>query len=866
VRQSLGAIASRPSFRVWLLTGTLLVAAMLLFATFLRTQPGPTGLVIPWPVLALAFAVVELKVVDVHFKRETHSFSLSELPAVVGFFFVAPGDYLLAVLAGTSAALLLGSQQRLIKTAFNLANYLFVATVSLTIVNAFADVNAPAGVPTWIAAFAATSTAAVVSAVSIALVITLSGGAPQFEKLPEMIRFGVMVSLANTSLALLGVAILRFSPVHLWLLVLPLVIVFVAYQAYLSEREKHERLELLYESSRILQHSPELDSALIALLDHAREMFRAEVAEIVLYPRDETGNALRVSSRQDRPPETMVPVGDLAEDAMYRQVRTASGAFFFQPPGEHRVHQGMASPLRGETDLIGSFYVANRLTEGTSFRADDLPLLETLANQVAVALENGHLEQSLSELSTLKEQLRYQAYHDPLTGLPNRSLFLERVTERAASSRPGHRPAVLFLDLDDFKVVNDTLGHRAGDVLLVEVADRIRGVLRSEDVAARLGGDEFAILLDDGPDLKVALSVATRLVEAMRVAFIIDDNELQIGASVGVASGRLGTETAEELLRNADVAMYTAKAAGKNQNAVFEPTMHGAIVARHELSAELSRSLGRGELLLLYQPIVDLQTGLATGAEALVRWRHPSRGLVGPDEFIPIAEETGIIVALGTWVVREACREAAAWIAAGASPNLSITVNLAAQQLQEVGFVDGLAAVLAETGLAPERLVLEMTETVMFRDAATTISRLERLRALGVRIAIDDFGTGYSSLGYLRRFPVDIIKIAREFIGHTEDAEDWTFAAAIVAIGRALNKVIVAEGIENDAQRAHLRDLGCDLGQGFLFARPLGPAEARAFLELPAGEGRPAVAGAVRMEAGRPSLLQRADLGRVDAG
>jgi diguanylate cyclase (GGDEF)-like protein len=474
--------------------------------------------------------------------------------------------------------------------------------------------------------------------------------------------------------------------------------------------------------------------------------------------------------------------------------------------------------------LIGEMTVANRLTEGTSFLGDDLRLLEMVANQAAAALENGQLEQSLSELSRLKEQLRHQAYHDSLTGLPNRALFTEQVDIRLARSgvEPGGPiPVVLFLDLDDFKVVNDTLGHAAGDRLLADVAARLRTVLRSDDVAARLGGDEFAVLLDDDLGLSESEAVGHRIIESMRAAFTIDGQETTVGASIGIAAARLGTEQADELLRNADVAMYTAKSSGKNRVSVFEPTMHAAIVERHALSAELARSLGQGELAVYYQPIVSLPGAKVTGVEALVRWRHPVRGLIGPSEFVHLAEETGMILQLGRWVLSEACRQAAAWSALGSTAEpLTMSVNLSAQQLQEPTFVNDLKAILVATGLTPWQLVLEMTETVMFHDTATTISRLEAIRELGVRIAIDDFGTGYSSLGYLRRFQVDILKIAREFIGPAESEEDWAFAGAIVALGRTLGLTIIAEGIEEPGQFRRLHELGCEYGQGYLLSRP----------------------------------------------
>lgn len=813
-----------PSMRIWIFTAGLAAIAVMIHATQLMGRPTPpSAILLPWPLVAVGFAAAELKVVQVHFRRETHSFSLSEFPAVIGFFCLAPTDYLIAVVAGSAVAFLIGGRQRIEKLLFNLANFALVAAVELTVLYTFAGMTGVPHVRDWLAAFAATLTATVLSALTIATVITISGGAPQFEKLPEMVKFGSMVAFANTSLALLAVSILWTDPALLWLLVLPLVIVYLAYQAYVSEREKHERLELLYQSSRILQHSPELDSTLVALLGHARAMFRAEVAEVILYPRASDMEALRTTSRHDGEPEVMVPVPDPRHDRIHQRIRAAPGPFFLPPElGAADDRSDMVGPLRGESDLIGSLRISHRLTAGPTFTDDDLRLLETLANQAAVALENGHLEQSLAELSRLKEELRFQAHHDPLTGLANRTLFLDRVQERLDGNDADAMPVLLFLDLDDFKVVNDTMGHAAGDRLLVGMAERLRDVLRPTDVAARLGGDEFGVLLDDGPELSHAVTVADRIIDVLRSPFPIEGQDITVGASIGVAAGGVGSLGAAELLRNADVAMYTAKGAGKNRVSVFEPTMHAAIVERHALSAELSRSLGRGELVVYFQPIVALRSSLVTGFEALVRWRHPTRGLVSPAGFISLAEETGIIRALGRYVLVEACTQAAKWhdVDPGSAP-LTVAVNLSAQQLQEPGFIDDVREILEGSGIAPEQLLLEMTETVMFHDTSTTLARLDAIRELGVRIAIDDFGTGYSSLGYLRRFRVDVLKIAREFVGPADRSEDWAFAGAIIGLGRTLGLTVVAEGIETMGQLERLQDLGCEYGQGYLFARPV---------------------------------------------
>jgi len=802
------------------------LAAFAVYVSILARQgPANQPFAIPWPVLALAFFLAELRVVDVHFRREKHSFSLSEFPAVLGLFLLSPHDYFLAMLIGSGSALIYFRQGPL-KFAFNLSNFAISAAITLTVFHLLAS---PTGAPTvedWIAAFAATFMATVVIAVTIATAISLSGGAPQFQKLPEMIQFGALVAVANTSLALLAVSILWLDPRLLWLLLVPLATVFLAYRAYLSEREKGERLEFLYQSGRILQHSPELDSAIVALLEHARTMYRAERAEILLYPRSAEGHALLTTTAEDQAATAMVPVTIAPDDPIQRRIKTEAHAFFHVPSlmdDDHDgIRQAMIAPLRSEAGTIGSILIGNRLTQGTSFTEDDLRLLDTLANQAAAALENGQLEQSLAELSRLKEELRHQAYHDPLTGLANRSLFTDQVNARILTPGPGLLPVVLFIDLDDFKVVNDSLGHVAGDRLLVAVADRVRNCVRSGDVAARLGGDEFAILLDDVADLNRTLSVCKRLLEVLKVPVQIEGQELSISASIGIAAGRDELDRADDLLRNADVAMYTAKAQGKSQYAVFEPTLHAAIIERHALSSELSRGVGRGELLVYYQPIVTLETGRIHGVEALVRWRHPTRGIVGPDEFIPLAEESGTILALGRWVLTEACREVASWrdIWPDAS-SLVLTINLSAAQLQQQDFVDELRGILADTGFPADNLVLELTETAMFHDTHTTIARLQALRQLGIRIAIDDFGTGYSSLGYLRRFQVDILKIARDFIGSADGgSEDWAFAHAIVALGRTLDLRIVAEGIEQAGQLQRLRDLGCEFGQGFLFARP----------------------------------------------
>ncbi|MCU0625843.1 MAG: EAL domain-containing protein [Gemmatimonadaceae bacterium] len=448
--------------------------------------------------------------------------------------------------------------------------------------------------------------------------------------------------------------------------------------------------------------------------------------------------------------------------------------------------------------------------------------------------------QDITERRALEAQLTWQAYHDPLTNLANRTLFRDRVERAlaAAHDQPGS-VAVLFLDLDNFKTVNDSLGHAAGDQLLFEVARRLLHATRGCDIVARLGGDEFAILLDRVRTAGETTIVAERVLHAMQAPVLLEGREVIVGASVGIvrAETQLG---ADELLRDADVAMYDAKQAGKNRYACFEPRMHVRAVERMRLEADLRVAIDAAEFTLVYQPVVRIETGRPVTLEALVRWRHPALGAITPDVFIPIAEETGLIVPLGRWILGEACRTAVRWNAMpGLLDPIGVSVNVSPRQLEEPSIVTTVREVLRETGLAPSLLTLEITETGFVGTDGEMPARLRELKALGVSLAIDDFGTGYSSLGYIQHLPVDVIKIDRLFIEGLKrgSGHEAALARTIVGLGQSLGLRTVAEGIETDAQRAILSEFGCALGQGYLFARPLGTDEILAWLvralELP---------------------------------
>lgn len=427
----------------------------------------------------------------------------------------------------------------------------------------------------------------------------------------------------------------------------------------------------------------------------------------------------------------------------------------------------------------------------------------------------------VTEQSVIKQQYMHQAFHDPLTDLANRSLFLYQVGHALArGSRHGQPITILFLDLDNFKTVNDSLGHAAGDRLLVDAARRLASCVRDSDLIARLGGDEFAVLIEDAPDVADVLAVADRIAAALAKPFQLGGKEVFVSASIGISRTSRG-ETSDELVRNADVAMYVAKTRGKGTHVMFEPEMHTAALERLVVEADLRAAIEREEFLLQYQPIVQLSTGEIIGAEALVRWTCRERGTVPPAVFIPIAEETGLIVQIGRLVLRRACRMAAQWEAERGYP-MRITVNLSGRQLQETVIIDDVRAALEESGLDPSHLVLEITESMLMHNTEMSMSRLTALKALGVSLAIDDFGTGYSSLSYLQRYPIDILKIDKAFVDVIDKGgEGPVLASAIVALGETLRMNTVAEGIETEAQRGQLLQLGCELGQGFLFAPPL---------------------------------------------
>ena len=453
----------------------------------------------------------------------------------------------------------------------------------------------------------------------------------------------------------------------------------------------------------------------------------------------------------------------------------------------------------------------------------------------------------ITERKRAEEQVKHLAFHDPLTNLPNRLLFSDRLTLAVAQAhRHAQKLAVLFLDLDRFKIINDSLGHSVGDELLRQVAERIQEYVREGDTVARLGGDEFTLLVPGINAEEDAAKIARKICDAIHDPFWIDGRELFVTTSMGVAVYPSDGHDAETLVRNADSAMYRAKEQGRDNYQLYTPAMNAKAVERLSLESRLRQAVANDELELHFQPFFDLKTTKVLGAEALLRWRHPELGLIPPGEFIPIAELSGLIVPIGEWVLRTACAEARKWHEKGFS-GLTVSVNLSSRQFQQADLVSQVTSALADTGLEPDKLDLEITESNAMQNAEHSINTLGRLKKQGVRISMDDFGTGYSSLNYLKRFPIDRIKLDQSFVRDLPgDKDDAAIAMAVIAMGRSLELVVIAEGVETEEQLEFLKDRDCDQLQGFLFSRPLPPDDFATFLE-----DRRASAGTVRAPAAR---------------
>ena len=601
-------------------------------------------------------------------------------------------------------------------------------------------------------------------------------------------------------------------------------------QLLASLRERQTLLERLSRIQRSISSRQPLNDVLDAIVAGAAELLGEDIVGLRLLDPDDPGFMVMASAlgvpEQLWAATVRQPVGQgIGGKAILenRLVHTSSYPTVDRPlPGfaADGILAAMACPVRQGTAAVGSLVVATRRPNRT-YSPSEQEALTAFAEHVSLALNDA---QSVAALHRAVDEATQQSLHDSLTGMPNRALFLDRLAHAGErSARQAGSPfTVLFIDVDDFKVVNDSLGHLVGDRLLTAVAGRIAGNLRIQDTVARLGGDEFAVLLEDA-DREHAMAAADRILRGLSTPFDLPGGQtVHVSASIGLVTSTGAGDSAEEVLRDADVAMYRAKGEGKRRYVVFEPAMRDRLQARTELESELRRALLGEQFTVHYQPVVDAGTGTVVSTEALLRWEHPRRGLVSPSEFVPLAEDTGLIVAIGSYVLREACRQTALWRRTPELSGLTVSVNLSPRQLQEPSLLDDVRDALSAAGLPACALVLEITENLLVRDVEQAANRLNSLKALGVRLAVDDFGTGYSSLSYLSRLPVDILKVDKAFVaGIAHEDSAGKLAWAVLALAASLDLETVAEGVETPEQVASLLAQGCTRLQGFLFSRPV---------------------------------------------
>jgi diguanylate cyclase (GGDEF)-like protein len=817
---------------VWWLVAVMAGSSAILMATRLMWLR-PTGVHphVPWWVLIPIFGAAEVFVVLLRSRRGAHSISLSEIPLIIGLAFVWPVGVVLARMIGGGVAIAVHRRQRGVKFAFNLAHFALESTVAVVVFHTILGRSDPGSPIGWFAAFAVTLLLDLLGAATITAAISMSQGGYERGMLTETARDGAGAAVASTSLALVALLVLERDPRAIGLLAVVAAILHMAYRAYSGLGESHSRMELLYGFTTQVGESVQIDAVQQAVLAEAREALNATSASLVV--REEL-TTRRVTLGGD----------DVVSEAVDEEAPWWAGALDGLPVVQSRRPQqrrpgdteGLAVPLSRSGQNVGCLMVEGHVDDVSTFDTDDLRLLETLANHASISLEKTHL---VEELRQRAQEQSHDARHDPLTGLPNRRWFVEIVDE--ALRRPDASAAVMLVDLDRFKEVNDTLGHHVGDELLRHVGRRLSQALGDAGTIARLGGDEFAAFVPGVESATAALESTQALLRSLHEPVMLGDLEIDVRASIGVSIFPDHGRDSSMLLQRADVAMYEAKT-GHTEAAVYDKDHDPYSPQRLALASELRRTVEADELEVWFQPKVLIDGQRPIGAEALVRWNHPDLGMVQPDDFIPLAENIGLIRPLTASVVRVALRHCAAWHARGW--DLGVAVNITARSLLDDGLLRTVTAELETAGIAPHYLTLEITENSMMVDPQRSLQVLRRLHESGIRLAIDDFGTGYSSLAYMKDLPVDEVKIDKSFVLELpDDPSDLTIVSSTIGLVQSLGLEVVAEGVETEAALEWLRDAGCDVAQGFLFSRPVPADVFAAWISRHLGDPAPASSG-----------------------
>jgi diguanylate cyclase (GGDEF)-like protein len=837
--------AGRVSPTVRTLLFSALLLATLAVVPFLDFQEHDLPWTPPLWVLAAAFAVGGLLMFQVELRQESNSFTLADAPLLVGLLLVDPLTLLVARLVGECVATLLQRRQPALKLVFNYSLYAAECCVALSVLSLLGD-PAPDDPAGWAAAAAAVMTADVMSLLAVSLVIRWHGGRA---RLGQLAFLAAGAAVANVTLGLTAVLLVDVHPAATVLLVTLAAVLFFAFQGHARLQQRYAGLRALHDFSEAVAAAEEQDEILSRTLGSAQQLMRAELAELVVLGRDDSLD-VRYRKADDQVRQVAPGPGgsglrhlaQAGQPVVIRRGRTSA------PLAEYVRSLGVRDlvlvPLRLGDGLVAILTVGGRAADQRSFDQADAREFATLARQAELALGRGRLLARLREEATRRER---QALTDDVTGLPNRTAFAELAA--AAVGRPGRdgesrAVAIVVLDLAGFRQVNDTLGHATGDALLQQFGRRLGSAVRDDDAVARLGSDDFAVLLHVR-DVAEAEAAAKRILDRVEGPLPLADVAVDVRAVVGLAVWPHHGDDAASALQRADVAMHQAKAAGARIR-VYRSEDDDNSPRRLTLAADLRRAVTAGEIHLHWMPKVDLRTGAVSGAEALARWTHPVHGRVGPDEFVPVAEQTASIGALTAAVLETALEQCRSWDEAGLV--IPVAVNVSARNLVDDDFADDVARLLERSGVAPTRLTLELTESSVMTDSARALATLERLGAIGVGLSIDDFGTGWSSLSYLQRLPVDELKVDRSFVFRVAtDVGDRAIVRSVVDLGHSLGLRVVAEGVESQDAWHTLLDLGCDEAQGYLVSRPLPPRELTAWLAgRPTAPGRSAPGAVVR--------------------
>jgi diguanylate cyclase (GGDEF)-like protein len=821
-----------PAAKTSRLIAVLVIASALAWRFLIRSVARPgVGLHLSWWELALGFAAADILVFHIEINREAHTFSLSEVPFVLGLFFASPDQLIIGRLVGEACVLIFNERQNLVKLAFNLSLFLGECCAALAVFTHLIRGHGLDQPYAWAVGFFSVGSAGALSAFAVATVIRWHGGNTGWRRLAATAS---ITALCNSCVAVIAGLLAVDDPPAVALLAVIAAGLLAAYRGYTSLSQRYSGLEMLYDFARVTSTALRPQATLERIAAESRRLLRADTAWILLSPGDDGGAWLGITLTGDgelveRKDDSPLPLALQENVVAYRETvlaaRTTKNPRLRALLEELGMRDCVVAPLVASDRVTGALLVANRLGDVSTFDHNDARVLATLAAQAGVALENGRLIERLRDEAARRE---HEALHDPLTALGNRTYFRSELDAAILDAQDGGSLAVLIMDLDRFKEINDALGHHAGDQLLQSVAQRIAAVVDGRGTVARLGGDEFAILLPGIDRVDQAVDVARHIQSRVSLPATVASIVVEVNASIGVAMYPDHAHDSTTLMRRADVAMYEAKTS-RNDVAIYDPEQDWNTPDRLRLVTEFRNSLENGELVAYFQPIARLHDSAIVGVEALARWHHPEHGTLFPDEFIPIAERSGLLDELTSCILMQGLGQLREWQEAGLE--LTLAVNLPVQSLLDVELPARVQDLLRRYEVSPTSLTLEITESGIMSSPERMLGVLCELADGGIQLAVDDFGTGYSSLSYLQRLPVSQLKIDKSFtFALTTDPKAASIVRSVTELGRNLGLTVVAEGVEDRAALRALKVMGCDHAQGYYYSKAIPGTEITAWM------------------------------------